>query len=106
MTEINIQKYRESGSKIFSGRSMGISARQENELTKKDSDLEEYNIIVPEDTYSISGSFFGGMFSDSVLNLGEEKFKEKYHFKFKKSEINEVLQEDIEEGIYDVLNMR
>lgn len=105
MGKINIQKYRKSGSKIFSGRNVGIQARKEENLMEKDEDDDVYDIIVPDDTYSISGSFFGGMFSDSVIRLKEDGFRKKYKFKHRNSELNESLNDDIEEGIYDALNI-
>lgn len=104
MKTINIQDYRESGSKIFSGRDSGILARKKLNLNQLDFDDEQYNIVIPDDTYSISGSFFGGLFSDSVIELGEEKFREKYHFVHSNKELGESLKNDVEEGIYDALN--
>lgn len=104
MKRINIQNYRESGSKIFSGRDSGIAARQKLDLNKLDLDNERYEIIIPEDTYSISGSFFGGLFSDSVIRLGEDGFRNKYHFMHSNKELGESLKHDIEEGIYDAIN--
>ena len=104
MIKINIQEYRASGSKIFSGREQGKKARQKLDLNKKDFDQEKYEIIIPDDTYSITGSFFGGMFSDSVINLKEEKFRDKYKFRFSNGELSEILQNDIDEGIYDAAN--
>lgn len=104
MEKINLQDYRKNGSKIFSGRDLGIQARQQLGLNQKDCDNEQYLVIIPHDTYSISGSFFGGLFSDSVIHLNEEKFKAKYIFKCSQGELSEVLQSDIEEGIYDAIN--
>lgn len=104
MKTISIQTYRQNGSKVFSGRDVGIDARRKLELNEKDIDEEQYEIIIPEDTYSIGGSFFGGLFSDSVIKLGEEGFRKKYIFKFANSELNDSLRGDIEEGIYDAIN--
>ena len=104
METINIQQFLGEGSKIFSGRPTGIRAREIKELNKKDMDELCYEVIIPEGVYSINGSFFGGMFSDSVKRLGEEKFNKKYHFKFKDKELNITLKKDIDDGIYDALN--
>lgn len=104
MKRINIQEFRKNGSKIFSGRDIGIEARTKLDLNEKDLDEEEYTIIIPQDTYSITGSFFGGLFSDSIIRLKEEKFRKKYIFKCSQGELSEVLQNDIEEGIYDAIN--
>lgn len=104
MKRINIYEFRKSGSKIFSGRDVGIEARKKLGLNEKDMDEEQYEIIVPEDTYSIGGSFFGGLFSDSVIRLSEEGFRRKYIFKHPNGELSESLRGDIEEGIYDAIN--
>lgn len=104
MTVINIQEFKQNGSKIFSGRDVGIAARRKLQLNEKDSDDEIYEIIIPTDTYSISGSFFGGLFSDSVINLSEEGFRKKYVFKYPEGKLGETLRADIEEGIYDAIN--
>ena len=103
MEKINIQKFRKDGSKVFSGRNEGISARKEVGLEIKDQDSKEYTIIVPVDTYTITSSFFGGMFSDSVIFLGEKKFRDKYRFAYTNGELNDVLLDDIDEGISDAL---
>ena len=102
--EIKVQKYRQNGSKMFSGRDLGVTARQECNLAEKDKDDKVYTIVIPNDTYSFGGSFFGGMFSDSVIALGEKKFREKYLFSFNTGKINDSIQEDINEGIFDALN--
>ena len=104
MTKINIYEYRKDGSKVFSGRPVGVEARKKEKLNEKDYDGESYLIIIPDDTYSINGSFFGGMFSDSVINLGEEKFRDKYKFQFANGELDDNIRNDIEEGIYDAIN--
>ena len=104
MKKINIQEFRKDGSKIFSGRDIGIEAREKLDLNEKDLDEEKYTIIIPQDTYSITGSFFGGLFSDSIIKLKEEKFRQKYIFKCSQGDLSEVLQNDIEEGIYDAIN--
>ena len=103
-SKINIQKYRQNGSKMFSGRDLGVEARVEFDLESKDRDDNTYTIVIPDDTYSFGGSFFGGMFSDSVIALGEEKFRRKYTFKFRNCELSESIREDIDEGIYDAVN--
>jgi len=104
MKKINIQEFKQNGSKIFSGRDVGIDARRKLKLNEKDLDSEIYEIIVPSDTYSISGSFFGGLFSDSVIALKEEGFRKKYIFIYPEGERGEALRADVEAGIYDAIN--
>lgn len=105
MNKINLQGYRAAGSKIYSGRDIGKKARKELDLNNKDSDQQQYKVVVPSDTYSINGSFFGGLFSDSVIKLGESEFRGKYEFVYEDDKhLNEILSGDIEDGIYDAIN--
>ena len=96
MDIIKLQAYRKPKSKMYSGRDHGIEVRNKLKLDEKDRD---------EKKYTINSSFFGGLFSDSVIFLGKEKFKEKYNFLGENGEtLKKTLVNDIEEGIYDAIN--
>lgn len=66
---------------LFTGRDKGIYYRDKYNL--KDIDLHKrYNIIIPNSVFSITTSFFIGMFKDSVLKCGnKDKFFEVFIFK-------------------------
>ena len=102
---IKLQSYRKSESSMYSGREHGLEIRKELDLNKKDKDEKKYIIQISDDTIAINSSFFGGLFSDSVVGLGEERFKKKYIFQNNKGkEVKETIKKDIEEGIYDAIN--
>ncbi len=105
MNKLNLHNYRNSGSKIFSGRDNGIEARKKLNLDKLDKSPGQITISIPKDTWSINSSFFGGLFESSVITLREKGFKEKYIFKFDDgTPLSKELEENILEGIHDSLN--
>lgn len=102
---IKLQGFRKNESRMFSGREFGIEVRCKIDLDSRDQDFETYYIQISDDTMAINSSFFGGLFSESVLTLGAERFREKYIFQNEKGKsLKDTLQKDIEEGIYDTLN--
>jgi len=105
MTKINLHNYRSPGSKIFSGRDKGCSARKQLNLDQYDSREEEVIISIPKDTWAINSSFFGGLFESSVMTLKEDRFRKKYRFQMEDgSKLPQELKENIDEGIFDALN--
>lgn len=103
--EIKLQTYRKNGSRMYSGREHGLEIRGKLELNKKDKDANVYHILISDDTLALNSSFFGGLFADSVIKLGEDGFKNKYIFQNEDgSKVKSTIQKDIEEGIYDAVN--
>ena len=78
--EIDLRKYKNAESRVFTGREEGKKARIDSHLDDLDKTNELIKVIIPDDTVSINSSFFLGMFKDSLEDLKEEKFKEKYKF--------------------------
>jgi len=69
------------GGHTLLGKERGISVRKHFDLDTKDADNNHYVVVLPEALYSISSSFFSGMFSQSVKKLhGQDAFFEKYYF--------------------------
>lgn len=65
----------------LSGHERGVAAREKFLLDQADRGDEEVVISVPEDLYTITPSFFQGMFAESVRHAGSrEKFLTKYRF--------------------------
>lgn len=90
---------------MYSGRDHGIEVRKKLKLDEKDKDEKTYKFYIPNDTLAINSSFFGGLFSDSVISLGKEEFKKKYKFTGDDGKtLKDTLLNDIEEGIYDAIN--
>lgn len=105
MIKINLHQYRTGTSKIFSGRDKGIGVRKEKKLDEIDKNSEQVVVSIPKDTWTINSSFFGGLFEKSVIDLGREKFLEKYTFVFDDgSVLSSELRQNIDEGIHDALN--
>lgn len=105
MKTINLVNFRSSGSKIFSGRDKGIAARNKLKLNEFDLINDYAEVLIPKDTWSMNSSFFGGLFEQSIIDLKEEKFREKYRFKFEDgTSLTEELQHNVNEGIFEALN--
>lgn len=67
---------------VFTGRDRGEALRQRYALEQLERDFDVIDVVIPEGTYSVSSSFFLGMFGPSVLKCGSvDSFQEKYHFK-------------------------
>lgn len=77
MTEILFQ---ELGMPVFTGRTRGAEARRRLKLPAADMNDSVVHVIVPEETYAVTSSYFLGMFGDSVRALGREEFLRKYKF--------------------------
>lgn len=94
---IDLDSYRSKSSRVFAGRSRGEAVRTAAKLDEEDRSAETVEVRIPEDTFSVNSSFFLGMFGESIRTLGEEKFKEKYHFVGK--EISRVLEDGVKEAL-------
>lgn len=101
---IKMNKYKNEGSRIYSGRPLGESVRFQLGLNEKDYDSSVYVFGFPENTMSINSSYFGGLFEESVIRLGRERFEAKYQFRYENGkELSDILKFNIEEGIRDAL---
>ena len=74
MIEVSIADYKGKNAKIFTGRDNGVIARKELKLEQKE---KEGVIIIkiPNDTWGINPSFFGGLFEKApeCLYLNNKK---------------------------------
>jgi len=79
--QIDLGRYRTEGSRVYAGRPRGEYARKAEDLDRTDS-MDNVSIVVriPEDTLSVNSSFFLGLFGDSIKHLGEDRFRERFHF--------------------------
>ena len=84
----------------LSGRIDGQNERKKLKLDEKDLDNNQYEIVISNITRTINPSYFLGLFSYSIKNLGLLEFKRKYNFIMEnKKDLSEGLKEDIYEGI-------
>lgn len=69
---------------VYSGRPRGESLRTKFALDSVDEENVQVDIEVPEGTYSVTSSFFLGLFGPSVVRAGSsEAFFRKYNFRAK-----------------------
>ena len=85
---------------VISGRNLGKEQRKSLKIDEKINKYEIIEVVIPNNIYSISSSFFLGMFGDIVRNYKtKEKFLEKFIFN-----CSESLKNNINDGINDALN--
>lgn len=77
---------------VYTGRDRGERLRVEFKLDELDARESVVEVEVPDTAYTISSSFFLGMFGPSVVRAGsKDKFFARYHFR-----LPEFLQEVVE----------
>ena len=96
MAEINLAMLTDNGRvHNLSGKAKGLDARDALRLDTLDVLNEPVNVLVPDDLYAISPSFFLGLFSKSLSRFGSrEAFLSHYSFK-----ADEVLLDQVNDGI-------
>ena len=95
MNSVNIGMYKEAGARIFTDRDTGIRARKELELDRLEK-ISKITVLLPEDTWGVNPSFFGGMFETSIKTMGD-RFRQNYVFQYSDgTELNDSLRENIE----------
>jgi hypothetical protein len=98
---INLAEFR---SRIFVGFKAGQEVRLHFKLDDLDADPSiVVNVVIPDTTYSISDSFFQGMFEQSLLQYGK-CFNEKYKFVMKE-EFHHTLNRMFRNLAYQELNL-
>ena len=99
MNRIDLSKYNGRTYKVLSGAELGKEVRKALNIDTLDNQADAVTFYIPESVYSLNSSFFSGLFQKSISNLGEKKFRE--HYKF---ECAEIIHENIEDGIFYILN--
>ncbi|PIZ22098.1 MAG: hypothetical protein COY49_10315 [Comamonadaceae bacterium CG_4_10_14_0_8_um_filter_57_29] len=100
-TAVNIDFSKFNGP-VYAGRARGESARKQVKLDQIDDGADVVEIIVPDGTYTVTSSFFLGMFGPSVIRAGSrDAFVKRFHFK-----TPSFLQNDFEEYISYALETR
>jgi hypothetical protein len=81
MSELTLDFSRIKGP-VYTGRGRGEALRRKFELDEKEDALEAVAVIIPDSTYTVSSSFFLGLFGPSVVKAGSvAQFKRKFHFR-------------------------
>lgn len=74
--------FKQLGGPVYSGRPRGVAIRKQYALDSVDGDASAtVDIAVPDNTYSMTSSFFLGLFGPSVVKAGSSQaFFSKFHF--------------------------
>lgn len=103
MRELDLNRLTQDSSvRNLSGHERGVAARAMFELDTLDRADEPVRVVIPRDVYTLTPSFFQGMFSESVKALGCERSRFLAHYKFDASAI---VMRQIDRGI-DTVGMR
>jgi hypothetical protein len=68
------------GVPILVGRERGEAVRKALNIDEVDRSHEEVDVLIPDWVYSVTSSFFLGLFEKSIKELGEDEFRRMFHF--------------------------
>jgi len=75
---IDLAKY---NGPVYTGRERGQQLRESLALDQSDSEGAEVNVVIPDTTYTVTSSFFLGLFGPSVIKCGSKgAFFGRFHF--------------------------
>jgi len=97
---IDLQRFRTPGSKVFTTRPRGLEVRERTKIDDLESQYDKITVTIPDDISSINPSFLEEFFEKVVLKLGERGFYNKFSF------INNgryQIQTDLEEAVERIL---
>jgi|ERR1700733_3595517 len=77
---IDLQNFRVTGSKVFTGRDRGEQVRIASKIDSRADEFEKIIVSIPNDVYSINPSFLEEFLVNVVLKLGKNGFNKKFEF--------------------------
>lgn len=77
---IDLGKYSSKGVGVLAGRERGAAVRKEENLDAIDASADDVEVFIPDRLYAVNTSFFLGMFERSIVRLGADRFRARYHF--------------------------
>jgi hypothetical protein len=81
MTTANLIDFGRIEGPVYTGRDRGASLRRDLDVDSMDSTNAPVEVRIPKSTYTISSSFFLGLFGPSVVRAGtKEAFYRRFHF--------------------------
>jgi hypothetical protein len=81
MTTANLIDFGRIEGPVYTGRDRGASLRRDLDVDQMDSVGSAVEVRIPKSTYTISSSFFLGLFGPSVVRAGtKEAFYNRFHF--------------------------
>jgi hypothetical protein len=82
MSETHRIDFKDFEGLVYTGRDRGERLRTQFKLDSLDTQEGVVEVVIPEEAYTISSSFFLGMFGPSVLRAGsKDRFYSQYKFK-------------------------
>ena len=72
-------EFKDLGMPVFTGRTRGQDARKRLSLDEVTAD-DSVDVVIPNDIYAVTSSYFLGLFGPSVRALGLEQFQKVFHF--------------------------
>lgn len=102
MTELQTIDFAKYNGPIYTGRDRGSRLRQQLSLDDVDCSTAVVQVSIPTGTYTVTSSFFLGLFGPSVIKFGnKEEFFAKYNFS-----LPDFLQPEVEGYIARALQTR
>jgi hypothetical protein len=98
---IDLENFRTSGSKVFTGRERGIKIREESNIDSLINNSDIVEISIPTDIMSINPSFLEEFLINVVSKLGKEMFYRKVKFTTNSKRYS--ITEDLEEAVDRIL---
>lgn len=66
---------------VYSGRGRGEALREKYALNDLEDSIDSVSVIIPESAYTVSSSFFLGLFGPSIRKCGSvDQFERKFSF--------------------------
>lgn len=82
MSERRVIDFGKYNGPVYTGRDRGARLRAELDLDRVDTSEETVDVCIPENTYTVTSSFFLGLFGPSVVKAGsKDQFFRKYRFR-------------------------
>jgi hypothetical protein len=82
MSNQSLINFKDIEGPVYTGRDRGERLRKTLKIDELDNTQESIEVVIPANTYSISSSFFLGLFGPSVIKSGsKEEFFKHYNFK-------------------------
>lgn len=91
---IDLVTYTGKSQRVLSGRDKGEAMRKKLKLDELEKQFDNIEIEVREFINVINSSYFLGLFEDSILEMGEDRFRKKYKFK-----CSDPIKVNVENGI-------
>lgn len=94
---LDLSEYKSDGARIFAGRERGAHVRDAAAIVEFEKSDDLLDVIIPDDTYAVTSSFFLALFGETIRRLGESEFRRRVVFSGK------VIPRVIDQAIWEAL---